>query len=118
MVSNIGHISGALHLNPLVTLSKNAGPFFPAIGSVYEIGMGWYALSGNADDRNILGDLIIHAESPTADMTDEKGKIVSYDPFITPTSDGNSDEINILSSIYNVLKNLNNFNVPKQGIIP
>jgi hypothetical protein len=118
MVSNIGHISGALNLEPDIWLSKNCGPFYPAEGKVFQIGNGWYGLSGNVDDRGVIGDLIIHAESPTADMTDEKGKITTYDPFtLQGGADSNSDEINILNDIYSVLKNLNNYSVPRQGVI-
>lgn len=114
MVSNIGHISGALLLSPIVKLSKNAGPFYPAQGKVFEIGYGWYGLSGNVDDRDTLGDLIIHAEAPTADIVDEKGKITSFDPFTQSTTSSDSDEINILSNIYSALKVFINDNVPIQ----
>ena len=118
MVSNNGHISGSLNLVPNVTLSKNCGPFYPAQGAVFQIGNGWYGLSGNVDDRGVIGDLILHAEAPTADMSDEKGKITTYDPFtLQGGADSNSDEVNALNNIYNALKILVNDTVPKQHTI-
>lgn len=120
MVSNIGHISGALNLSPIVTLSKNCGAWQPAQGKVFEIGYGWYGLSGNVDDRDTLGDLLIHAEAPTADIVDEKGKITTFDPFTqnSNSDNSNSDELNILNKIYAALKIAVNDNVPIQDRIP
>lgn len=85
MVLTSDHLTGATGVLPVVTLSKNGAAFGAAAGAVTEIGSGWYALAGNATDRNTLGDLCIHvAETGTAalaDDTDDKYAIVPYDPF-------------------------------------
>jgi hypothetical protein len=82
MVLASDHISGATGLTPTVTLSKDgSGAFAAAVGAVTEIGSGWYSLAGNATDRNTLGELAIHATAATADPSDEKYVIVSFDPF-------------------------------------
>lgn len=45
------HVNGKTGVSPTVTLSKNGGAFASAAGSVSEVGAGWYALAGNASDR-------------------------------------------------------------------
>ena len=64
-----------------------------------EIGNGWYALAGNATDRNTAGDLLVHATATGADPADDFGDatlgprgldgapfIVATDLFMTATS--------------------------------
>jgi len=48
---------------------------------VTEVGNGWYALAGNATDRNTLGELKLHATAATADPADKDFEVVSWDPF-------------------------------------
>src|SRR6185369_4823511 len=81
MVDSSDHLTGKTGLSPIVTLSKNGGSFGAAAGAVTEVGNGWYALAGNATDRNTLGDLVIHATAATADDTDDRYEIVAFDPF-------------------------------------
>lgn len=81
MSDSSDHMTGKLSLTPVVTLSKNGGTFESALGSVVEIGNGWYKLVGNSTDRNTLGSLIIHAEASGSDTFDIDYYIVSYDPF-------------------------------------
>lgn len=70
MADTSDHITGLTGLTPAVTLSKNGGSFAAAEGAVSEVGNGWYALSGDADDRDTLGTLILHAEATGADPFD------------------------------------------------
>lgn len=81
MVNALDHQTGMTGLTPAVTLSKNGGAFATPSGAVTEIGNGWYALAGNATDRNTLGDLIIHATSTGADPWDGRFTIVPWDPY-------------------------------------
>jgi|SRR5688572_2933376 len=74
-------VTGAPGLSPVVTLSKNGGAFAAAAGAVVEIGDGWYALAGNATDRDTLGELALHATAATADPADQRYVIVPWDPF-------------------------------------
>lgn len=75
------HITGAAGLTPVVTLSKNGGAFAAASGAVSGLGGGWYALAGNATDRNTLGTLAIHAVAATADNCDKLVLVVNFNPF-------------------------------------
>lgn len=80
MADSTDHISGLTGLTPTVTLSKNAGAFASAAGAVSEVGNGWYALAGDADDRDTEGTLIIHAEAEGADPFDMDIEILASDP--------------------------------------
>ena len=70
MADETDHLTGLTGLTPAVTLSKNGGSFAAAEGSVSEVGVGWYALAGDADDRDTLGTLILHATATGADPFD------------------------------------------------
>ena len=70
MADTSDHITGLTGLTPTVTLSKNGGSFAAAEGAVSEVGNGWYALAGDADDRDTLGTLILHATATSADTFD------------------------------------------------
>lgn len=83
MAQSTDHLTGLTGLTPTVTISKNGGVFGSAEGAVSEIGNGWYALAGNADDRDTLGSLLIHAEAAGADDYDMDYYIVRFDPFQT-----------------------------------
>lgn len=73
--------TGKTGLTPAVQLSKNAGAFAAAAGAVSEIGSGWYALTGDADDRDTLGELAVRATAAGADPFNAKYLIVPFDPF-------------------------------------
>lgn len=81
MVDSTDHVTGKSGLTPTVTISKNGGAFAPSSGAVSEIGNGWYALAGNATDRETLGDLLIHATGTGADPVDDRYCVVPWDPF-------------------------------------
>lgn len=81
MVDNTDHVTGKTGLTPVVTLSKNGGAFAAAAGTVSEVGNGWYALAGNATDRNTLGSLAVHATGVGADPSDDLYVVVPWDPF-------------------------------------
>lgn len=81
MTDTTDHITGKTGLTPTVTLSKNGGAFAAAAGAVTEISNGWYALAGNATDRNTLGSLVVHAAAAGADPADILLLIVTNDPF-------------------------------------
>lgn len=81
MVDADDHVSPKTGLTPTVKVSKNGGAFADANGVVSEIGYGIYKLAGHADDRDTLGEMLIHAEAAGADNTDTKVMIVDYDPF-------------------------------------
>jgi hypothetical protein len=82
MVDSADHITGKTGLTVAVTLSKDGGAFAATSGAVTEIGSGWYALAGNATDRNTLGELAVHATATGADPFDDRYEITVYDPFV------------------------------------
>ena len=90
MAQTTDHLTGLTGLTPTVTISKNGGAFAAAGGAVSEIGNGWYALAGDADDRDTLGSLILHAEAAGADDYDMDYYIVRYDPFQTAGTRANT----------------------------
>jgi hypothetical protein len=81
MVSSTDHVAAVTGLTPTVTISKDGGAFASPVGAVSEIGNGWYALAGNATDRNTLGAFLLHATGTGADPADVRLEIVAYDPF-------------------------------------
>jgi hypothetical protein len=81
LVSSTDHITPVTGATPTVSISKNTGAFSAPSGSVNEIGNGWYALAGNATDRNTLGEFLIHATATGADPADDRYTIVPGDPF-------------------------------------
>lgn len=83
MVDAADHLAGKTGLTPTVTISKNGGAFGAPAGAVAEVGNGWYALAGHATDRDILGDLLIHAAAAGADPVDDRYLVVPWDPFDT-----------------------------------
>lgn len=78
MADSTDHITGLTGLSPAVEISKNGGAFASPVGAIAEIGYGWYALAGNATDRNTLGTLLVHAEAEGADPFDMDITIDSY----------------------------------------
>jgi hypothetical protein len=75
------HVAGATGIVPTVTLAKDGGTFAAAAGAVTEMGNGFYALAGNAADRNTLGALALHATAAGCDPADGQYAIVPWDPF-------------------------------------
>ncbi len=81
LVQSGDHVTGLPGATPVVTISKNGGAFTAAVGTVAEIGSGWYAWSAHATDRNTLGELAVHIQATGADPVDFKLEIVPWDPF-------------------------------------
>jgi hypothetical protein len=81
MVDSADHVAGKTGLTPTVTLSKNGAAFASPAGGVTELSAGWYKLAGHADDRDTLGELILHATATGADPTDDRYVIVPWNPF-------------------------------------
>lgn len=83
LVDATDHITGKTGLTPVVTLSKNGGAFAAPIGTISEVGNGWYKVAGNATDQNTLGSLVLHATGAGADPVDEQFHVVAFDPLVT-----------------------------------
>lgn len=77
MVQSSDHLTGAEGLSPTVTIGKNGAALAPPAGAVTEVGSGWYALAGNATDENMVGPLLLHAESAGADPCDKEWRVVA-----------------------------------------
>lgn len=73
---NVSPITG---VSPTVTLSKDAGAFGAAGGSVSEVGNGWYALAANTTDTSTNGELILHATATGAIPADDRHQVISID---------------------------------------
>ena len=81
MVDSTDHVTGKAGLTPTVTISKNGAAFAAPSGAITELSSGWYAIAGNATDRNTLGELLIHATGTGADPLDDRYLVVPFDPF-------------------------------------
>lgn len=81
LVQSADHVTGATGKTPTVTISKDGGAFASPSGAVTEIGNGWYALAGNATDRNTVGDFKINATATGCDPSDTNYNIVPWDPY-------------------------------------
>lgn len=81
MVLSSDHTTAATGKTVSVTLSKNGAAPGAAVGSVSEIGGGWYALAGNSTDRDTVGPLAIRATASGCDDYPVEYTIVPWDPF-------------------------------------
>ena len=93
MADETDHITGLTGLTPTVTLSKNGGAFGAADGTVSGVGNGWYALAGDADDRDTLGTLILHAEATGADPFDMDIEIAEGELSTEPAGSSTYNDI-------------------------
>lgn len=80
MVQSSDHLTGITGATPTVTLSKNGAAFAAPAGAVTEVGNGWYKLAANATDAGTNGPLLLHATAASADPTDDRFDVVSYNP--------------------------------------
>jgi hypothetical protein len=80
MVSSTDHVTPVTNATPAVTLCKNLGDAVAAQGVVSNKGNGIYALAGDADDRDVLGECIIRATADGCDDYVTIVEIVPYDP--------------------------------------
>lgn len=100
LVSSTDHIAPVTGATPAVLISKNGGAFGAPVGSVTEVGNGWYALAGDTADRDTLGTLLLHATATGADPADDRYVIVPWDPFDANLSLTNLDAPVSTRSIY------------------
>lgn len=80
MVDSGDHLTPKLGLSPSVLISKNGGPFATPAGTIAEVSLGWYLVSGHVTDTNTLGPLMIHASGSGADMYDGLHEVVLFNP--------------------------------------
>lgn len=76
MVDDTDHLTGKAGLSPVVTISKNGGPFSTPVGSITEMANGWYKLTPTAADVNTLGPLALHATGIDADPVDDLHEVI------------------------------------------
>jgi hypothetical protein len=78
MIDSTDHISGKTALSLDVTVSKDGSGFFPLSSgaTISEVSKGWYTIKLTANETNILGDLILHAEAVGADPSDRSFLVV------------------------------------------
>lgn len=81
MVLSSDHVTPAIGKTVSINRSKNGGSFASASGSVTELANGLYYWSGNATDRDTLGELVAVATATACDNAEIKLNIVPYDPF-------------------------------------
>ncbi len=90
MVDSSDHLTGKAGLSPTVTISKNGAAFASPAGAVSEVGSGWYKVAANATDADTVGPLLLHATAATADPTDDRFEVVSFDPDTMATQTGDA----------------------------
>jgi hypothetical protein len=70
MISSSDHLSLKTGAAPVVKISKNAGAFATAAGTVTEIANGWYEIALTTADTGTVGDLAYYITGTGADDTD------------------------------------------------
>jgi len=81
LCDEVDHITGKTGLTPTVRISKNGAPFAAPVGTVSELGHGWYQLRPAAADVDTLGPLLLHAEAAGADPVDIEFQVVAFDVY-------------------------------------
>ena len=76
MILSADNKTGATGLSPVVTIAKNGAVFAAPLGAVTEIGEGWYSVAATAANYNTIGPLLLHAEAPTANDTDDRYDVI------------------------------------------
>ena len=85
MVLASDHVTGATGKTVTVTLSKAGGAFAAAVGTVTEIGNGWYSIRLTAADTDTPGDLAFHCTATACDDTDFVDQVLESDATNTTT---------------------------------
>lgn len=80
MVDSGDHLTPKTGLSPTVKISKNCGTFSTPSGTIAEVSLGWYCISGHLQDSNTYGPLLIHASGAGADMYDGIHEVVAFNP--------------------------------------
>lgn len=94
---------------PIVTISKNGQPFVPITGPMWEVGSGWYAVSGSGVDSNVLGELAYHHSASGCACPDSYKDVV-----IAPTTPQTFPMVVDLTTINTALGKLVAGLLPKQ----
>lgn len=71
MTSSADHVTPAIDKSPDVSIRKAGGPFQEPVGSIQEIGNGWYMCSPDKADVDTVGPLILEATASGVDTTFE-----------------------------------------------
>lgn len=79
MVSAGDHISPITGLTPTVLISKNGGSLAAAVGTVAEVGSGFYKISLSSSDTTTFGELGYHVLGTGADPTDFVDQVILAD---------------------------------------
>ena len=88
MILSSDHVTGASGKTVGVTISKNGAAFVTPVGSVSEIGSGWYSIALTAADTGTLKDLAFHCTATGCDPTDFCEQVVALDPFTATVNPG------------------------------
>lgn len=88
MVSSLDHVTPAPGLTVTITLSKNAGPFLPPLGSIDEVGGGSYVIHLQPGDVNFLGDLDYKCIAIGADPNDFIDQVIPNPEVLTVSFTG------------------------------
>ena len=72
LVSSLDHITGLTNVMPTVKIRKPGGVYTDPVGDVTVGGFGWCFLWPDPADMDTPGSLLLHAEAPGADDSDER----------------------------------------------
>lgn len=108
MVDSGDHLTPKTGLSPTVKISKNCGTFSTPSGTIAEVSLGWYCVSGHLQDSNTYGPLMIHASGSGADMYDGMHEVVAFNPRDSVSLGLTNVLANIASVSGNVLPNVVN----------
>jgi hypothetical protein len=81
MAQSANHVYGLTGAAPTVAISKNGGGFAAPVGTVAEVGDGWYRLTPGGADVTTNGILLLHATATGGDPADVKAQVVAFDPY-------------------------------------
>jgi hypothetical protein len=81
MVLAADHLTGATGKSPSVALSKNNGAFGAALGTVSEVGYGWYSIKLDPIDSGVVGTLIFHITAADCDALDFAKEVISREDY-------------------------------------
>lgn len=84
MVRSTDHITPLEDATPVVQLSSAGAPFVVGLGTVSEIGNGWYSYELSQNDTASIGELVFHCTAVGADDTDFNYQVVAALPLMAP----------------------------------
>ncbi len=101
MVSSDDHLTPKTGLTPTVVISHNGGTFSAPVGTVAEVGDGWYMITPHVIDFANEGIISLHATATGADPTDAVYQVVNY----PNTIDSNNV---MLGNVNTIVQSINN----------